>query len=123
MMLRNERGAVLGLAIAVALLASIITFAVLQAAMNQSQIGKFYFDRTRSRYAAEAGIVWAQQRLRLNPAFTDPLDGAADCVMPAAGGNIVCIPAPLPVGIGIDVWVPGCAPPPCRQTIQSKVVY
>ena len=122
-MSRHERGAILGLAIASAVLAAIITFAVLQAAMNQARIGKFYFDRTRSRYAAEAGITWAQQRLRTNPAFVEPLDGAADCVIPAAGGNIVCIPSVLPAGIGIDVWVPGCAPPPCRQTIQSKVVY
>ena len=107
-MLRRERGAVLGLAIAVAVLAAIITFTVLQAAMNQAKIGKFYFDRTRSRYAAEAGITWAQQRLRANPAFTDPA-GDVDLVLDGT--------------LNVDVTVPGCGPPPCRQTIQSKVVY
>jgi Tfp pilus assembly protein PilX len=104
----QERAAVLGLALLASVLASIMAFTVLQVAMSQARIGQFYYDRTRSRYAAEAGIVWAQQRLRADPAFTDLLDGTADIVLD---------------GIGVDVGVPGCAPAPCRQTIQAKVVY
>lgn len=106
----HERGAILGMVIFIALIASIAAITVLQIAVAQARQAKFYSERTRSRYAAEAGLVWAQQNLYTNPTW-----------QPAG-------PLPVPVGgtvVNVVVTVaPPCGAPPCpNQTISSKVTY
>ena len=64
------------------MIAAFASLAVLQLAISQTQHAKFHENRTRSRYAAEAGIVWAQQRLLNDPTYCgvpDPpaIDGIA----------------------------------------------
>ena len=105
----RERGVILGVAIAIALLASIAAYTVLQIGMYQARHAEFYRDHTASRYAAEAGLVWAQQNLYANPTW--------------GGGT-------LPVAVGganVNVVVtvnPPCAVAPCPgRTVQAKVTY
>ncbi len=102
-MRRNERGAVLGLALFTALIASFASLAVLQLAISQTQHAKFHHDRTRSRYAAEAGIVYAQQQLLANPGYC------------GTGGLDIN-------GISVDVTVTDCGAGKAH-TVSAKVVY
>ena len=77
----DQKGAVLGLAILTALIGSIASYAMLASAMSQAHHAKFFRDRTRARYLAEAGVVIAQQRLLANPSYTavnEPVDVDGD---------------------------------------------
>ncbi len=60
----EERGIVLGIVIITAVIFSIAALGMLTVAMNQRQRVKvFDVNRLRARYAAEAGVVWAQEQL------------------------------------------------------------
>ena len=88
-----------------ALVAVIASYGILQVAVNQARRAGFYRKHTRGQYAAEAGLVWAQQQLWNNPAYC---------------GN------PQPPAIdGINVTVIVTAPAGCAagnpRTIQTKV--
>ena len=67
--LRRERGIVLAVAILTAITCSIAAYLVLFLAISQARQARFYHQRVRARYATEAAIVWAQQRLRADPAY------------------------------------------------------
>ncbi|MBI2495743.1 MAG: hypothetical protein HYW10_04165 [Candidatus Omnitrophica bacterium] len=62
----------------------------------------------RARYAAEAGLVWAQQQLWVTP--TSSFAGNPDITIG---------------GIGVDITVnPPCGATPCPpQTLQARVSY
>ena len=96
----SERGTmVLALTMITALLAAITSYAVLQLSVAYARQGRFFINRTPYRYAMEAGIVWAQDRLWSNPAFcsnagVDPAGAAA----PDLTVN----------GISVDVVVTNC---------------
>ena len=99
------RGAILPIVAGTALLCAIAAYAILIMTLAQAKHTAFYRERTRARYAAEAGIVWAQQRLFISPTW--------------GGGT-------LPIdGINVAVTVaPPCGAPPCPlQTIQAAVMY
>ena len=102
---KNERGIVLGMAIIAAIIFSIAAFAMLMMAMNQRRrIKEFDVDRLRARYAAEAGLVWAQERLWVDPNF--------------CGG-------PLPTKVN-DLDVTVTVSPPCpgaTHQIKASVTY
>ena len=68
MKINSERGGGLfGFAVLLALVSSIAAYAVLVVAMSQARQGKVLHERPRVRYAAEAGLVIAQERLWTNP--------------------------------------------------------
>ena len=101
----NERGAiVLGMTILTAILAAIASFAVLQLAIAYSLQGRFFVNRTPYRYAAEAGLVWAQEQLWNNPAYC----GAPD--------------PPVINGVTVDVTVTNCGAGN-SHTITANAVY
>ena len=104
LMRRNARGAVLGLVIITAVVAAIASLTVLQIAIHQARHAKFHHDRTRTRYAAEVGVVWAQQRLLNNPGYC----GAPD--------------PPVIDGMTVDVTVTNCGAGNAHA-INATVVY
>ena len=106
MMKARARGMILGMVIMMAVIGSIASYGVLQIAVNQSLHARFHGERTRARYAAEAGIVWAQQQLWNDPTYCGDPD-----------------PPPAQFdGIVVDVIVsPPCVPG--SHTISAKVVY
>ena len=65
--MRQERGTVLAVAILTAIVCSIAAYLVLFLAISQARHARFYHQRVRARYATEAAIVWAQQRLWVDP--------------------------------------------------------
>lgn len=76
----NERGLILGVMVISAFVFSVAALAALTVAFGQSQQAKeFHEDRLSARYAAEAGVVWAMQRLWANPDYPD-----ATCTPPCA---------------------------------------
>lgn len=69
----SDRGMILAVTLMMALVASIVSYGVLQLAVSQGRQGKFFRSQTSARYLAEAGMVLAQERLRTNPsAFCTP---------------------------------------------------
>jgi hypothetical protein len=85
-------------------LASISAYAVLMLARSQALQARFYRERVRGRYTAEAGIVWAQQRLWNDPTYC----GSPD--------------PPVMDGLAIDVSVTNCGVAN-THVISSKVTY
>ena len=85
MIRKSEQGVVLGMVIIAAIVFSIAAYAMLSVAMSHRQrVKEFDVDRLRARYAAEAGLVWAQEQLWANPAFC----GGAPPFNPINGLNV-----------------------------------
>ena len=101
--LRNGRGAALWIVIVTALICSVAAYTMLMMAVSQARRGQFYANRTKARYAAEAGLVWAMQRLWQAP--TNFTAGTTDVTVD---------------GMNVDV-IGACNPGPC--TLQAKVMY
>ena len=106
--MRCQQGTVLPLTVAIALLASISAYTILMMARAQALQARFYRERTLARYAAEAGIVWAMQRLWNDPAWSS-----------GAGTDFT-----TPEGVAVDIVMPSCALTPCeRRQLQAIVTY
>ena len=103
------RGAVLAMMIMMALVAAISIYAILFMASSQARQAAFSLSSIRARYAAEVGLVWAQQRLQENPGYCPGLGALGDPDPPAVGG------------IAIDVVRADCVSP--TPKITAKVVY
>lgn len=65
----KERGAALGMAVMIAITTAIGAYAMLVASLNQARQSTGNAARMRARYAAEAGLVWAQQQLFANASY------------------------------------------------------
>ena len=64
----GERGVVLGVVIITSVIFGIAAFGLLSFAMNQAAQTSFVSEkRTRARYAAESGLVYAMEQLWVNP--------------------------------------------------------
>jgi len=61
---------ILAVTMMMALVASIVSYGVLQLAVSQGRQGKFFRSQTSARYLAEAGMVIAQETLRRDPINT-----------------------------------------------------
>ena len=67
--MHNQRGFALVLATIVALLCSIGTYIMLTMAASQARWTTAMTRHERARYLAQAGMVWATQRIWQDPAF------------------------------------------------------
>ena len=77
--LSNSRGlGLLAFAIATAMISSLAAYAALLVSLNQARAGRVLHERPRARYAAEAGLVIAKERLWRN---------AGDCAGAGLGGT------------------------------------
>ena len=108
----GRKGVVLMITVMTAIVCAIAAYAALQIAIAEARQAVFYRDRTKARYAAEAGLVWAQQRLWQNP---------ADCfnANPDVALDHDADPATPP--LNVDVTVTPCGAPNAR--LNAKVVY
>lgn len=114
----REQGAVLGLVIVTAAVFMVAAFAALTMALSRAQVANTIgVERLRAAYSAEAGIVWAMQRLWLNPSWAS--GAGVDLTVPSdMDGNGVIAAGE---GLGVDVLYAPCGTPPCQ--LQAKVVY
>ncbi|MBI2104200.1 MAG: hypothetical protein HYT90_01270 [Candidatus Omnitrophica bacterium] len=102
----GERGAVLTAALISAFLASIASYLVLQIAVSQSRHARFHEEHAVARHAAEAGVVWAYDRLIYET---------------MGGGPVYCGGDSLTInGMTVDVTVSGCPGP---RALTAKVHY
>ncbi len=106
--LLNERGGLLGFALATALISSITIYAVLFSAISQGRQGRFLKERLRAQYVAEAGLVIAKERLWRDPTYA----GGVVPVTDTSGLNST--------NVTITVTVPDASG---RQQISANVVY
>ena len=71
--MRQERGAVLGVVVITAFVCAVAAAAALTMSTHRAHVSyRFDEDRLLSRAAAEAGMVWAMERLWSNPNFCAP---------------------------------------------------
>ena len=66
----NDRGIVLGTVVMMAVLFAIGAFAALMTALTRMRITGSERQNFEARYAAEGGLVYAMQRLWVNPAYS-----------------------------------------------------
>ena len=107
----GQRGAVLTLAIIIAVLGAIASMTMLQLAYYQSLHARFHRLHTAAQYAAEAGIVWGQQRLLSDPNYCGAQDPPPAMFNPPAT---------------VDVTVTNCVPPNppgTNHVVSARVVY
>ena len=102
----EQRGAVLTFAIIIAVLAAIASMTVLQIAYYHARMGRFQRLHMAAQYAAEAGVVWGQERLLQNPAY---------CGVPDPPPAMFNPPAT------VDVVVTNCGG--ATHAVSAKVVY
>ena len=105
---RGPRGAVLIVVMVTAFLIAIAIYTTLFLAISQARYAVFYRSRTQARYAAEAGLVWAQQRLWQTP--SECFGASPDWTLPTTPPtNIEVTRTPCP------------GPPP--STLTATVTY
>lgn len=108
---RAEWGAVLTVMVVAALMSAVAIYTVMSIALSQAQQAQFYQERLVARNAAEAGIIWAQQRLRVNEIFC--ADAGNDPPAALFNPSTVVDVTITPCGVGTS--------PPRR--IDAKVTY
>ena len=105
----GERGIALGVVIITAVVFSVAAFAILTLSMGGAQQAGSYARRLKARYAAEAGLVWATQRLWGTPTWTS-----------SAGTDLTV------GGMNVDVTLSACPAPPAlcdNRRLEAKVTY
>jgi len=123
MCISRERGAALGLVIITAVVFAVAAFAALTMALSRAQVANTIGpERLRSNYAAEAGLVWAMERLWADPTWGSGVGGPPDLVVPNdMNGDGVIAPGE---GVSVDVQIAACGGPPCPdRQLQATVVY
>ena len=108
--MRNERGIAVGMVIVMALLFAIGAFAALMSALTRLRISGTIRQGIVARYAAEGGLVYAMQKLWVDPAY--------------------CGTGATPISIGakgytkdVHITVTPCNPPTPGQVIKAKVTW
>lgn len=105
--MRNERGAALMIAGVTAVLCAVGAYVVLLMATAQARHGKFFRQRTTARYAAEAALVQAMQKLWVSPAYCG---GTENVNVPGGTEPVV-------------VTVTNCGAAVPGKTISAKATY
>ena len=110
--MRNERGMALGFVLIIALLGAIAAYAILMLAISQARHSAFSQERPSARYAAEAGLVWARQRLWEDPTSCFPAN--PDLSVDADGDGTA--------ETNVDIVASSCGATD-RRTLTAQVVY
>ncbi len=116
--LSNRSGMVLGMSIVLAVLFALVAYSNLLLAISQAEQTRFFKAHPNAKYAAEAGVVIARERLMVNANYCGPggtgtwtqqVDSDGDGAITAADLNVqITLSAPCPAA---------------KHTISSKVVY
>jgi hypothetical protein len=106
LLMNRERGAALAITIMIAVIMSISIYAILVMASSQARQAAFNQSSIRARYAAEVGLVWAQQRLRADSTY------CGDPPPPPIGGMVINV-----------IVNEGVCPPPASPKIRVEVQY
>lgn len=109
----HERGLALGIIILSSVMFSAAAVAVLNFAVSNSQHADQQEGRLQDRYAAEAALVWAMQKLWANPSecFAANPDFSLD---PDGGGPLSAIK--------VDLITNPCPSPTASTTLKARVV-
>lgn len=109
----TKRGVALVLVAVTAIIFSVAAFAMLTLALSAARRpGLGSEARLRAKYAAEAGLVWAMQRLFVSPSACFPANPDVSIDTDGAG--------PLPA-TGVDITATPC--PPLDTTLRAKVTF
>lgn len=112
---RGEQGFALMMVLITAVIFAVAAFAALTIAVSGTQqMTVISDDHLRARYSAEAGLVWAMQKLWVNPA--ECFGGSPNFTIDTDGAG------PLP-GTGIDITATPCPGPGVSGTLSAKVTY
>ena len=89
MMRMNQRGAALGLVMVMAIVIATAIYGLLMMATSHARQAAFSSAALRARYASDAGMVWAYERLREDPTYCAGVGDAGDLDPPPIGGLAV----------------------------------
>jgi len=64
----NKKGIILVLVLGVILVVVIVSMVIISVMLSQTRLTKHQVDRTKAKYAAQAGINYALEMLRIGPA-------------------------------------------------------
>ncbi len=96
--INNQKGSAIWVTLGVAIVCAIAAYGALFTAQSVARRTQFYQERTKARYAAEAGYVWATDQLwTLGPRWL-------------AGGGTISVPGSVG-GIAVNVTLPPCPQP------------
>ena len=109
----QESGFALVAVIVTALIASVASFGALLLAMSHAQTGAAQVDRLRAQYAAEAGLVWAQQHLWADPDYPN-------CTVP--GATMIRNNEKIGLARPVTITVTNCGAGNAHR-LQAKVSY
>ena len=117
-MRHDERGMALGIVLMTSIVFAIAAYGVLTMAVSRAQQEDFFGDRRiRAHMAAEAGLVWAMQKLWADSnecaAFAGPNDFIIDTYDDADPLNDTTV----------DIIRIGCPAPGPTSKLQAQVVY
>ena len=110
----NQRGSAIWVTLGVAIVCAVAAYGALFTAQSVARRTQFHQERTRARYAAEAGYVWAMDQLWSFPGGR---------WLPF-GGVVTAPTTPLVGGIAVNVTMPACAafPAPCGSRLVTVTV-
>ena len=121
--LRHNRGSALGMVIITGVVFAIAAFSVLTMSFSGASHPAGTPQSFQARYAAEAGLVWAYERLWLDPNYpasscvTGPCTAACTDTIPIdTDGN-----GPLPA-TNVNITVTNCGPNNTHQ-VSARVTY
>lgn len=115
--MKNDQGLALGIVILFAFVFGVAALAALTVGLSRVQSSQEFGNRVQGRYAAEAGLVWAMQKLYDTPTWNSPA-GAIDLPLDVNGNGTI------DAGEGVDIILAPCGATPCEErTLQAKVVY
>ena len=100
----NEHGIALGVVLMMALIFGAVAAGALMLSASRSQTSGLQAHRLKAQYAAEAGLVFAMQRLWKDPAYCGNPD------------------PPVLNGLNVDVTVSNCGSGN-THTVSAKVTY
>ncbi len=119
MQMRNQGAIALGVVMITAIVFSVAAFAALTAANSRAAIARnLSGPRLKAAYAAEAGLVWAMQKLYADPTAFNSAGGSIDLPFDVNGDGAIS------GGEGVDIILAACAAEPCPdRALQAKVTY
>lgn len=83
--LKSNKGMILGIALILAAIFALVSYANLALAVAQAEQAQFWRERPAARYAAEAGVIIVKERLWLNPNYGGGPSAKTNC--PVLGSN------------------------------------
>lgn len=118
----DERGVALAMVIVMALLFAVAAFGVMTLSVSRGQTSARQAHRLKAQYAADAGLVFAMQRLWRDPNYPASLCVNTPCPACTTPGTTALTDTVNVAGTQVAVTVTACGAGRTHK-LQAKVLY